>query len=164
MANNLLPDLPDDARIWIFVLDGQDCQSVIPQVEEFLASWVSHGRSVEGRVTLMHDRFLVVGGRIHRGQVSGCSIDAMTRAVTDAAHDAGCKVVSPMNIIYRNADGQVGYTSRPGFRQLLNAGEVTPATPVFNLAVDTLQSMRGGEFQRPLGHSAFARAFRIQPE
>lgn len=163
MAPDLFPDLPDESRAWIFALEGNpdDCQDVLRRVELFLESWVSHGRSVTGQAALLRDRILIICGRVPRGQVSGCSIDSLTRAVTEAVHGAGCKLVSPTKIGFEHEEGQVAYASRPDFRQLLRSGQVTPNTPVFNPAVDQLSALRAGKFVQPLAQSPFARTFRV---
>ena len=163
MISTLFPNLPEDTQIWIFALEGrrENQQEMLVRVRIFLDSWISHGRRVEGAATLLYDRFLVVSGRVQRGSVSGCSMDALTQAVTEAAHHTECQLISPMKIGYRNADGAVKYTSRQNFRQLLRTGHVTPDTPVYDLAVTTLGAMRAGAFEKPIVDSSFARVFRV---
>ena len=163
MAPNLFPDLPDDTRAWVFALEGNpgDCRDVLRRVELFMETWVSHGRGVTGQATLMRDSILIICGLVPGGLVSGCSIDSLTRAVTQAARETGCKLVSPMKIGYEHAEGQVTYASRPEFRQLLHSGQVTSNTPVFNPAVNQLSALRAGKFEQPLAQSPFARTFRV---
>ena len=163
MSDELFPDLPGATRTWVFALDGQPehCKNALDRVKSFLKSWQSHGREVLGQATLVNQRILIVCGLVLQDQVSGCSIDALTRAVTMAAQEAGCQLVSPMKISYQRADGSVAYASRPAFRQLLKTGEVTPDTPVFDLAVCELQGVRNGQFVLPLAQSPFARVFRV---
>ena len=166
MAPELFPDLPGSARTWIFAIEGTpaECRNALCRVEAFLNSWLSHGRTVSGQATLASGRFLIVSGQVSNGQVSGCSIDTLTRAVIEAVQEAGCRLVSPMKISYQCADGTIAIASRPLFRQLLRAGKVTPETPVCDLAVSELSDMRAGKFMQPLSKSPFARVFRVQPE
>jgi len=166
MAPDLFPDLPGSARTWIFALEGTpaECRSALGRVKTFLNSWLSHGHAVSGQATLAGGRFLIVSGQVSNGQVSGCSIDTLTRAVTEAVREAGCRMVSPMKISYQCVGGTIAFASRPVFRQLLSAGKVTPATPVCDVAISQLRDLRAGKFMRPLSRSPFARVFRVQPE
>lgn len=160
----LFPDLPADARVWVFTADRplseHERERLLDAAQQFTAQWTSHGRSVPGDATLLHDRFLVVAGHLSGG-VSGCGIDSMTHAVEEAGRAAGMAWLDGLHVAYRDAEGTVQATPRSGFRQQARTGSVTAETPVFVTTVDTLGDLRDGGLERSAKATWHARIFRL---
>ena len=57
--------LPDNARLWAFVsgteLSEQEQELIQQRVGEFLGGWAAHGAPLTAGLTLLHNRFLLVG-------------------------------------------------------------------------------------------------------
>ncbi len=145
--------LPDSARIWIFSLDhAPTCpQHLKEAIDLFLTRWLSHGRRVAGAQTILDERFLVTAGHIPTGgEISGCGMDALFRAVNEACAAAGVRVLPPLLVHYRDETGDIQSISRRTFRTLVENGSAGPSTRILDPSLTTLGALRAGGFERPL--------------
>ena len=161
----LFPPLSDHARLWIYAADRPlsepEQADLLQPIRMFIGSWASHGRPVRGGADVWHGRFLLVAGEVEGGAISGCGIDASVRAVEAAGERLGIRWLSPLDVLYRDAVGAVRSLPRAAFRKLVRAGEVTAATPVFDLTLAALGDVRRGHLERPAGEAWHALVFRI---
>ncbi|MEM1126068.1 MAG: hypothetical protein AAGI71_05400 [Bacteroidota bacterium] len=157
--------LPDDARLWVYAaqdaLSAQAETELLSSLEHFVDDWRSHGRPVHAAVQVVDRQFLVVGAFIPGGEISGCGIDASVHAVDHAAQQLGLAWAAPLHIAYRDQAGGVQFTSRGGFRKLIQADAVDPETPVFDLSLTTVGAFRTSGLERPAHQSWHARVFRL---
>lgn len=160
----LSPTLPDSARLWIFTADrtltAEDRDRLLDGLNRFVAQWASHGRPVLGDVTIVENRFVVVGAQLDGG-VSGCGIDSLTHAVEEAGAERGIRWVDGLNVVFRDAEGTIQVLPRPAFRQLARDGAVTTTTPVFDTTVQTVGDLREHGLERPAGSTWHGRVFRL---
>ena len=163
--NDLFPTLPDHARLWIYAADrplsASEQADLLQTLRGFLTSWVSHGRPVQGRADVRHDRFLLLAGEVPGGEISGCGIDASVHAVEAAGAQFGITWLSPLGVFFRDASGGVRSLPRATFRKLVRTGEVTAETSVFDFTITTLGDVRRGRFERPAGETWHALVFKI---
>lgn len=164
--STLFPDLPDEARCWVYTsaapLSASTQEALSEQVRSFLEDWSSHNRPVRGAATVLYDRFLVLAATLEGdGDISGCGIDASTHAIDEAADTLGVEWAPSLHVVYRTSDGTVEAVSRSTFRTQVEEGTVTASTVVFDPSVTTLGEVRSGEFEQPAGESWHARIFRI---
>lgn len=159
----LLAALPDDARLWIHTADrlltADEQRTLDRDMHAFFEGWTSHGRPVVGDHAVLDDRFVLVGALVPDGDVSGCGIDKLIRQLTARADAMGVDWLSPLRVLYRDAEGVPRDVSRSGFKQRVAEGRVTPATPVFDPSVTTVGALRDGAFEQPASASWHARAF-----
>ncbi|MEM1042604.1 MAG: hypothetical protein AAGI91_08245 [Bacteroidota bacterium] len=160
----LFPDLPPDARVWVFTADRSlspdEQDRLLGAMRQFTAQWGSHGRPVPGEATVLHDRFLVVAAHL-QGGVSGCGIDSMTHAAEAAGQALGIDWIGGLQVVYRDASGAVQALPRAAFRDQVRAGAVTADTLVFVTTVDTVENLRSGGLERPAHAAWHARVFRL---
>lgn len=164
--STLFPALPDDARCWVYPSDTpiapETQTALLEHVDAFLDDWASHNRPVQGRATVLYDRFLVLAATLpDGGDISGCGIDASTHAIDEAAAARGVTWVPSLHVVYRTPDGTVDTVSRSTFRTRVDDGSVTVDTTVFDPSVTTLGAVRHGAFEQPAGTSWHARVFSI---
>jgi hypothetical protein len=163
--SDLFSSLPDNAHCWIYAaerpLTVAEQKTLLDSLSPFFEGWVSHGRPVLGTATMLDNRFLVVAGILAQGDLSGCGIDSSVHVVEAAAQHLGVTWLSPLLVFYRDASGTVQHVARSGFRKRVAKGEVTTETPVFDLSIAALGSLRSGAFEKPAGTSWHARVFRI---
>lgn len=150
--------LPDDARLWIYAadtpLDDATHSALLDRLSAFMDGWTSHEHPVEGAATILHDRFLIVAATTAGGgDISGCGIDDLTRAIDDAASTLSIDWVPSLHVLYRTPDDTVTAVSRRAFQQRANDGSVTPETPVFDPSLTTLGALRDGAFEMPARES-----------
>ncbi|OYT73358.1 MAG: hypothetical protein CFK52_01970 [Chloracidobacterium sp. CP2_5A] len=162
MTMTTLDTLPDHARVWVFTvsetLTAEKLASVEAALTAFIADWKSHGAPVRGGFALLDRRFIIVAADEASGGVSGCSIDGMFHAVSDAVRRAGATLADTADIAYRGAAG-VELADRPTFRRLVREGRIGPETPVFDNAIRDLGDLRAGKRERPFAQSWHAEHF-----
>ena len=165
MSYDQLSNLPDQARLWIYAADhaltGEERSALDDALTTFFASWKSHGRPVQGAYDIVAGRFLLVGAIVEDADISGCGIDASVNVIEQAARDLDVEWLSPLYVFYRTPEGSVRAVSRSGFRQLVERGEITTQTPVFDVSVDTVGALRDGAFEKPASTSWHAQAFAL---
>ncbi|HET6566478.1 MAG TPA: hypothetical protein VFG50_00845 [Rhodothermales bacterium] len=164
-TEHIFPTLPDNARLWIYVADRPlapaEQQALRASLASFAQMWTSHGRKVVGEVEVLHDRFLVLGAVLEKGDISGCGIDSSVHAVEEAGRNLGVTWLQGLVVLFRDDQGAVQAVPRPAFRALVRSGIVNADTPVFDPGVATVGDLRQGLFERPAGTSWHARAFQI---
>jgi len=164
-TEDLFSALPDDARLWIYVADRPlnpaEQQALRAALTPFVQTWTSHDRKVIGVMEVLHDRFLMIGAVLEKGDISGCGIDSSVHAVEEAGRSLGIKWLQGLTILFRDTQGAVQAIPRPEFRTLVRIGIVNADTPVFDPSITTVGDLRGSLFERPAGTSWHARAFQI---
>lgn len=160
------PDLPSDARLWIYAasraLTADEQRALADELSGFAEGWTSHGRPVQGAVEIAAGRFLLVAASLTGGDVSGCGIDASVHAVEAAGRRLGVEWLPALRVFYRTAGGAVESCSRADFRAAAEAGAVTTETPVFDpAATQTVGALREGAFEKPAGQSWHSQAFSL---
>jgi hypothetical protein len=77
--------LPDDARIWIYMADrnfsGGDTQVLDAELRAFSDEWAAHGVPLRASYTLAEERFLILAVDESHHSPSGCSIDSSVGAL-----------------------------------------------------------------------------------
>jgi hypothetical protein len=164
----MFENLPDSSRVWVFAasraLDAADQRQVLSRLAPFIAAWTSHGRPVPAEAAIVSNRLLVVAAHIEDGPnagVSGCGIDALTRAVEQSVASMAVEWLDGMQILYRDPAGEMRAVPRPDFRGLVHEGAVDGATHVVDTTVADLGSLREQGLERPLESSWHGRVFRI---
>jgi len=163
--DSLVSDFPDSTRLWVYVAAerlSEDMQDALQdRLDTFLDGWVSHQRPVRGRAVIRDDRIVLIAATVEGGSVSGCGIDASVHALEEASVDLDISWAGPLDIVYRDASGDVCVTSRSAFRDLVADGEVTGETLVLDPSVTRVKALRSGAFERAAADSWHARIFKI---
>lgn len=155
--------LPDDARLWVFASYRPLTPAEIGLTERFLTnflqSWQAHGADVEAGFELQYDQFLLIGSTNAMADPSGCSIDAMTRAVRELGQNLGVNFMPSGNIFFRS-NGAIAVVDRLTFKELARAGKVSHDTTVFNTMVTSLKDLKAGQWETQAGESWHASLLR----
>lgn len=155
---------PDGARIWVFGaqrgLDGEEAALLLASVDGFLAGWKAHGVPLRAARAWRYNRFLIVCADTETELPSGCSIDALTRVLKDMEAQLTVRFLGNEAVWYRDFEGHIRRTSRPGFRVLAGSGEVSAGSVVFDNSLTTLQQLRGGGWEGPAAERWHAVFFR----
>ena len=156
-------ELPDDSRLWVFgaerALGVSESSELLREVDGFLDDWRAHGVPLTAARALRDDRFLMVAVDQASVPPSGCSIDAMVGVLKRVEERLGLSLVEHGAIYYRDASGALRRIDRAGFKRLVEAGEVTGDTPVFDTTLTRLGALRAGEWERPARASWHGKAF-----
>jgi hypothetical protein len=161
MHHSLLPSLPGAANVWIYAADREltrtEQELLVSRLSEFIRSWTTHGRSVQGEVTILADRFVVLGGYVSGGEISGCGIDSSTAALNELSRAMRFEWEPLLKVFFRDEENRVHAVSRQEFKSLAGRGLVHAATRVFDLSASTIKQLRSQGLERPAGISWHSR-------
>lgn len=145
--------LPDSARLWVFAsdtpLDGAPADTLLAEVDAFLAGWKAHGVPLRCARDWRDERFLAVGVDVNEENASGCSIDGLFRALQQVQREIGAQLVGGGRVFYRGAAG-VETTSREDFVARVKRGAIVASTPVFDTSLTDAGAWRS-RFEQPAG-------------
>lgn len=158
-------ELPRDARVWVFAanraLTREDETRLVGVLDRVFVVWEKKSPEVRPAWEFRDARFLVVGADERKACVSGCGIDAMMQWVKQIESETGLRLVDRMLVFWRDAAGVVRSTHRAEFKRLLDAGEATSATRVFDTAAAKSDVFHDGRFELPLAESWHAQVFAV---
>ena len=133
--------LPSDARVWVFASDkpltGKDADTLLSEVDRFLAQWKAHGAPLRSAREWRDDRFLAIGVDPTAEQASGCSIDGLFRGLRALEQSLGTQLVGGGRVFYRDAAGRSQAAPRKDVAALIR-----PATPVYDTSVTDARAYR----------------------
>ena len=141
-------------------LNAHESAALLERADAFLERWAAHGAPVLGARDFRHGRFLLIASDERATGVSGCSIDSLFHTLADVEAALGTQLRgSSARVFWRDANGEVRSATRPEFRALAAAGQVSDATPVFDNTVATVGDLRAGRWETRFGDAWHARAF-----
>ena len=154
--------LPSTARLWAFAaprtLTSIETESLAEEVRTFLGGWAAHGDALTAGLTIVENRFLLVGVDQASTAPSGCSIDAMVRFLKDYSDRHDIDLVDAPSCCRRTTSGIV-CESRESFASLVVSGAISDDTTVFDLTAASVGDVREGRFERPFAGSWYEKAF-----
>lgn len=149
-------DMPANARVWVYQSNRPFTSAELPdaeaQLQEFAQQWVRHGKLLKSWGGILHQQFVVLMVDEQALAAGGCSIDASTRMLKNLEKQYNITLFDRLSIAYRTPDGQIKTITRSDFEQLLNSGQITGQTPVFNNLVNTKLQLET-EWEIPLNQS-----------
>ena len=137
MIKNLLPS---NSRVWVYQsvrkLTSDEVKDIEVKIKQFVTNWTSHKEGVAGDGCLLYDRFVVLMADEEQTGVSGCSLDSSIHFVKEIEKDSGTNFFDRWNIAYKK-DGEVFSCSLTEFGTMVESGEVSDETIVFNNLVQS---------------------------
>ena len=154
--------LPDHGRLWVFpagrTLSEPESAAMLDAVDGFLDQWAAHGVPLQCARDLREGQFLVVAVDEDVEAPSGCSIDALMNRLRALGSELGVGLIEHGPIWFRDGDG-VQTASRAEFRSLVDAGDVGPATVVFDTTLTRVSRFREGGLEQPAGQTWHGKSF-----
>ncbi len=154
--------LPADARLWIFAasrpLSEDERRRVLVETDAFIDQWMAHGVPLSAARDIRHDQFVLVGVNERAAGVSGCSVDALVRRMTQLQSALGVELTNNAPVLFRRGD-KIERVPRERFAELAEKGEVGPDTVVFDNTVERVGDLRDGRWEIPAAGAWHARAF-----
>ncbi len=158
----LFAELPDSARLWLFPLrhplEPAEASALQSQIEQFVANWQAHKHQLLAMATLLEKQFIAVAVDELKVAASGCSIDALTRAIESIASEAKVEIVRAGEVFYQS-DGRFNAIERNGFQRLVTEKAIGANTTVFDNTIGNLRDLRAGLWRKSFSESWHARAF-----
>ena len=132
-----------DASTWVYVLGHSVAESaagaILNELEEFMKSWSSHGRTVVGKARIDFSQILIVSAHVEGGTISGCGIDKSVHAVEKILDSHGVGLASSLSVCYIDSDDIAHVVTRDEFRRLHSLGAVTDTTRCVQATADDRQ-------------------------
>jgi hypothetical protein len=164
-VRDVLAGLPDSARLWVFgmsrPLEAAERARLLGEVDGFLERWKAHGHPLAAGSSWEYERFLLVGVDDRITPPSGCSIDALVRALREIEEELDVEMVGGAPVWYREGgpEGELRRVSRSDFRNRVREGEITPDTIVYDLSLTRVGELRDGRWELPARESWHGRYF-----
>lgn len=133
-------NLSPESRIWIYQSSREfstdEVQKIQALAAEFIKTWSAHGASLNAAAGLVYNRFLIIGVDERQAMASGCSIDKSVALIKKLETDFNTDFLDRMSIAYRVGE-QIKTFKLPQLQRLLEKGELTENTVIFNNLVST---------------------------
>lgn len=156
VVKSSLENLPEGSRLWVFPskerLDAETQAQLGVTLQGFVEQWKAHGKGVVGAYGFEYERFVLVGASPTGAEVSGCSIDSMFRAVSEALSEKGLSAAEFTQVFILDGDS-VRELTRSEFIAEALAGEITEQTLAFDTTLDSIDSYREGRWLLPVANS-----------
>jgi len=145
-------DYPDDAYLRVFNAARRLSEAEVARIGDamraFQMEWVAHEQPVTSAFDLVHDQFLVVATDPRAVQLSGCAKDALVGFVWQLGAELAVELVHSPPLCFRKGDDIVA-VDRATFGDLVERGEITGDTIVFDNTVHAVGPYRAGRWELP---------------
>lgn len=140
-------DLPNDAKVWIFICDNKlsvsKKEELINKIEPFLSRWKSEGKEFKSSYELLEDQILVVGGVSEGFALSGCTMDALKKTVQKWDETLSQNMTVIPKFCYRG-NGSIVCRNQTEFKADIQKGVVNEKTQVFDNTILSMEDYRKG--------------------
>jgi hypothetical protein len=131
-----------DARIWVYqsdrILEPALVALTQGRLDRFIASWTSHGQTMDAKAMIYHGCVLVIWLNQSEAQVSGCGIDKCVHAIQEIGAETGVDWLSRNKVCYKK-DQTAALIPIHEFWAHRKAGNITEDT---NLVDTTITNWR----------------------
>ena len=162
MPRVMFDRLPDQSRLWIFglsrELEPNEENFFLAAVDEFLETWIAHGKPLRCGRDWRHKRFLLMAVDQASEPPSGCSVDTMIDLLKNQEKILGISIVDNSSVWFLK-EGKIKKSSRQDFKFLVKEGKVNAKTIVFDNTVISLAKYRTGHWERPALETWHQKAF-----
>lgn len=139
-------DMPLHSRAWVYQSDREIKDIEVNEIRRkagmFLMEWTSHGNVMKASIDVLYNRFFVVLVDETAASASGCGIDKSVKFMQQMEQDYGINLFDRMLVTYRDAETKIQNTKLYTFEQMMERGELTADTIVFNNLVSTKEDMQ----------------------
>lgn len=155
--------LPDDARLWLFVLDrrleGALRERFEASLAEALSGWQHKGTRYDAAAfTLVEGQILVVAEPTMAVNPSGCAIESLNRKVAQRVAEVGADLVAEGPVVIKEALG-FAPVDRESLGQAVSEGRVVAATPMLDRTLFSLGDLRKRGLFQPARTTWLGRKF-----
>lgn len=152
-------DLPDEARLWIYVADRQLSEAEVAKanaaLSAFAKQWTAHRRELSAYGDVVYGRFVRLAVDESAAGASGCSIDASVHFLQRLGTELGVDFFERMTFFADNGEGFLPYP-RDKFAAAYARNDLKDSSPVVDTLVDTKGKYESG-FVKALAESWLAR-------
>lgn len=163
MNLNAFSHLPDDARLWLFVLDrpleGVSRTRFEASLAEALRGWQHKGTRYDAAAfTLAEGQVLLVAEPTMAVNPSGCAIEGLNRRVEHRVAEASAALVAEGPVVVKGAHGLVP-VDRESLEQAVSEGRLEAGTPILDRTLFNLGDLRRRGLFQPAATTWLGRKF-----
>ncbi|MFD2742905.1 MULTISPECIES: ABC transporter ATPase [Sphingobacterium] len=123
-------------KVWIyqanrFFTEAEETKATAV-LQQFVQSWTAHGDQLAGKATIFHHLFIVLEVDESVASTTGCSVDKSVHLLKKLEQELNIGLFDRLMVAYRDANDAVQLVSRNEFAQLVQSGQVSSDTIVFN--------------------------------
>lgn len=151
-------------KVWIYQANRFFTQPELTQaqayLDTFVQTWAAHGTPLAGEARILHNLFVVLVVDESRTKATGCSVDHSVHVLKELEQKLGIGLFDRTLVAYIDEEGATQLVSRDVFQGLVESGEVTGETRVFNNLIQTEEELETA-WLIPLKSSWHARVFSV---
>lgn len=142
---DILPkDFSDESRVWIYQCNRlfflYEALEIEGMLENFVATWLSHGAKVKGYANLLFGQFIVIMADERQANVSGCSTDSSVKMIKEIEQRFKVTMFDRMNLAFVTKD-KVQVIPMAQLQHALQHGFLNADTIYFNNTVLTKKEL-----------------------
>ncbi|MCB9359799.1 MAG: hypothetical protein H6587_10720 [Flavobacteriales bacterium] len=153
--NEEYKNYPDNAKVWVYQaathLDDDDVNFLKVKIDDFIATWISHGNLLKADFDILHNLFVVLFVDEQGDRMCGSAQDASVRLMKELEEQLETEFLNRMNLSYLNNDKAIP-VKMGDFAKLIEEGTITENTLVFNNTITTKKEF-DTIFKAPLKNS-----------
>lgn len=133
--NNDYIQYPDNAKVWIYQsnthFDDDAKKHIQITIDDFIATWESHGNMVKGTFTILYDAFIVLFVDEQGDRMCGTAQDNSVKLMKRLEQELEVTLLDRMNQSYKESEKAV-LVKLNDFETLYNDNTINDETIVFN--------------------------------
>lgn len=138
--NNDYINYPDNAKVWIYqsnkYFDEDEKKHIQISIDDFIATWESHGNMVKGTFTILYDAFIVLFVDEQGDRMCGTAQDNSIKLMKKLENELELSLLDRMNQSYKEENKAV-LVKLNDFETLYNDNKINDDTIVFNNTITT---------------------------
>lgn len=137
-------EIPQAAKIWVYqsptTFTDVQLAAIKTELESFIEHWASHGTALNGYYEIIENQFILIAVDETDQHATGCSIDKSVSVIKKIESITGLNLTDKALVGYRH-NNQIKTTDFRAVKSLIESGELTPDTTIFNLTVATYNQL-----------------------
>ncbi len=133
-------DFHPQSRVWIYqssrLFTSNEAQDITAVLDNFVATWLSHGSQVKGFASLLFGNFILIMADETTATVGGCSTDSSVRVIKQIEEKCMVDLFNRQNLAFIIND-QIQLLSLAKLNDGFENGLLTDNTSYFNNLVAT---------------------------
>jgi hypothetical protein len=136
--------LNKSSKVWVFQSSFEIPESLLDNIsndsKDFLNQLNSHGNSLKGSFKLIYNHFLVIAVENIENEISGCSIDTITRFIKNLELIYNLSFFDRLIVKYKEHNN-IKSTSLHEFKSICKTKKISDKITVFNNLVKNIDEL-----------------------
>lgn len=137
--------LNKSSKVWVFQSSSEIPASLLQNIsidsKDFLEQLNSHGRNLKSSFKLMYNHFLIIAVENSKNEISGCSIDTITRFVKNLELKYNLSFFDRLIVKYKKNNENIKSASLNEFKTICKTKMIDDDITVFNNLVKNIDEL-----------------------